>query len=320
MSAQTEFAAFMRELADDRKVDPLTYLKDVAATRNLADPDFRAVRAEALRILITRMREGTRLCDFQSELVFRPEGLFINLGGVLMECSHAIYHLKSTGPVSGPFAGNEIVDALRRRNVAVSTVVDIGANFGEVSLRLARAFPQARIVAVEPASANIGVLATNVKAQSFPTGGIEIVHAAITSRSGTVSIAKGIGTMNRVSMEGAHESFESVASIRLDELMDGLELHKADLVKIDIEGSEPMLRDAIVALGKRVDAYYIEFSQFAPFDDYIALAVALLSLGFRCHSESLATELRTAEEIAKHLRGAFAQGPIATTDLWFLQN
>jgi hypothetical protein len=92
----------------------------------------------------------------------------------------------------------------------------------------------------------------------------------------------------------------------------------ADFVKNDIEGGEPELRDALLALGHRVQPYYIEFSQFAPLDDYLALASALLSLNFACYDEAASSRFTTIEDVARHLKTAFATGPIAVTNLWFI--
>ena len=124
--------------------------------------------------------------------------------------------------------------------------------------------------------------------------------------------------MNRVIAAGDSDGTEPINCGRLDILFDRCDIRTADFVKIDIEGGEPKLTEALIALGNRVRAYYIEFSQFAPFDDYMALASALLSQHFICYDETAASKLRTVEDIARHIRTAFAPGPITATNLWFI--
>lgn len=124
--------------------------------------------------------------------------------------------------------------------------------------------------------------------------------------------------MNHLQRPGESAATEPVRCLRLDTLFDELGIGHADFVKIDIEGGEPKLKEAMLALGDRVRAYYIEFSQFAPIDDYIGLATAMLSRGFSCHDELFATRFVAADEVARYLRTEFTRGPIAVTNLWFL--
>jgi FkbM family methyltransferase len=243
--------------------------------------------------------------------------VFINVSGVLMESSRTGIYLKSSGT---PYQnqGTRLSQILDRMNINVSTAVDVGANFGEISLWLARAYPAARIVAIEPSSDNLSVFSLNMNAQNFSTNRLEIIQHAVSDHAGTVAMSTGAGAMNRVVAAGETKGTEPVQCDRLDTLFDRHRIRVADFVKIDIEGGEPQLRGALHALGGRVRSYYIEFSQFAPFDDYLALASTLLSLRFVCYDEAASTKLTTIEDVARHLRTAFASGPIAVTNLWFI--
>ncbi len=258
-----------------------------------------------------------KLCDFQNEIVLRPEGIFVNFDGILMESSHTALYLKNSGPPA-VHRGRHVSQTLNRLNIDVSTVVDVGANFGELSLWLTRECPHARIVAVEPSSDNLSVFKLNRKAQSFPTEHIEIVQQAISDRAEVAAIQRGASPMSRVVAPGDTAGTETVQCERLDVLFDKLGIKTADFVKIDIEGGEPKVKEALMALDERVRSYYIEFSQFAPLEDYLGLASALIGRKFTCYDETAAVRLNTAEEISRHLRAAFAPSKIAVTNLWFI--
>ena len=310
--------ALLSELEPYRKSDPLRYLKDLAAAIDVTQPDFRFLRAEILHGLSTKLQSAARVCDFCDEIVVRPQGVFVNIGGVLMESSRTGIYLKASGSAQASQA-SQLARTLNRFEVDVRTIVDIGANFGEISLGLAREFPRARIVAVEPSADNATIFEINRTAQSFAVDRVELVRAAIADQPGTVMMTRGQGGMTRVVETGSQTATESVTCERLDGLLDRLGITDADFVKIDIEGGEPKLREAMLALGRRVHAYYIEFSQFAPLAEYLSLAAALTGLGFKCFDDAAQVELDSLPEIEHHLGRAFEAGPMAVTNLWFVR-
>lgn len=314
---QEKYTALMRQIEAYRDIDPLLYLRGLAIAKSFGDSDLRFVRAGALHTLATKLHGAMAVCDFQNEIVLRPEGVFVNFDGILMESSHTPLYLKNSGPPSGHL-GRHVSRTLGRMNISVSTAVDVGKNFGELSLWLARECPKARIVAIEPSSDNLSVFERNRKAQSFSTEHIEVIQRAISDRSEVAAIQKGASPMSRVVAPGDATGTEAVQCERLDVLFDRLGIKTADFVKIDIEGGEPKVKEALMALGERVRSYYIEFSQFAPLADYLALASALIAGHFACYDETASLRLNTAEEIAGHLRTAFAPGKIAVTNLWFI--
>lgn len=317
MSEKVE--ALMRELAPLRKSDPLRFLQSIASAANIGQAEFRFLRAELLHALATKLHAAAGLCGFRDEIVVRPQGVFVNVGGVLMESSRTGIYLKSAGAAQQNQAA-ALCEQLHRFGIDVTTAVDVGANFGEISLGLARAFPAARVVAIEPSSENAAIFELNMSAQPFPVGNIELVRVAVSDRNEDAFMRRGDGAMSRVTAQSvAGAAMERVSCERLDTLFDRLGVAVADFVKIDIEGGEPKLRAGIAALHSRVRAYYIEFSQFAPLDEYLALAGELRDGGYACYDMDARTQLTATEEIAKHLQAAFAAGPVAVTNLWFVR-
>ncbi|MBY0511056.1 MAG: FkbM family methyltransferase [Rhodospirillaceae bacterium] len=307
MVKQTQYDALMRELSDQ--------LRGLVPAPDLRHTDNRFIRADVLQSFAVRLHAAMRLFDYPYEIVVRPEGIFVAISGVLLDVSSSGLYLKASGAPVG-LQAEVFAQTLRRRNIDVATFVDVGANFGEVSLSMAREYPAARIVAIEPSADNLAVFERNKQVQRFPTGNIEVVKLGIADKAGPAAISRGANPMSRVTPAGGADT-EAIMCERLDTLFDQRGIREADFVKIDIEGGEPKLKDALIALGRRVKAYCIEFSQFAPFDDYMTLTAALRAQQFECYDESAAVRLTSGEEIARHLRAAFAPGKIAVTNLWF---
>ena len=126
---------------------------------------------------------------------------------------------------------------LRRRR---PRIVDLGANIGLYALSEVSRFGSAcRVIAVEPDRENLALLAENV-AQNQMQDQIEIEDAAVGVENGTVLFHEGQDKLSHV-LRPSDEQGGAVEVRARDafQLMDG-----ADLVKIDIEGSEwPILRD-----------------------------------------------------------------------------
>lgn len=91
-----------------------------------------------------------------------------------------------------------------------------------------------------------------------------------------------------------------------------------DFVRIDSEGSEPKLTEAMMGLGPRVKSSFIEFSQFTPMAEYISLAMTLMSLNFDCFDQTGVRKFEIADAISEFLRSEFAASKIAVTKPWFV--
>lgn len=124
-------------------------------------------------------------------------------------------------------------------------IVDAGANIGASSVYFAYSFPQARVVAIEPADSNFELLVAN----STDTT-IECVHAALASNPGRVDLLDpGQGYWGFRTGTGASSAAgKTVQSIGCVTINDIYKTHAHDcapfMVKIDIEGGEDDLFSA----------------------------------------------------------------------------
>jgi FkbM family methyltransferase len=124
-----------------------------------------------------------------------------------------------------------------RLNFEPRTIVDVGANVGYASLRFAREFPNARIIAVEPAPANLVQLKKNCL--SYPN--ILLENCAIWPRSRRLRIARLEVDHNAYSIVEDPEG--DIQAMRIPDLLSRYGLERVELLKIDIEGGEYALFD-----------------------------------------------------------------------------
>lgn len=134
-------------------------------------------------------------------------------------------------------------------------IIDVGANIGWYTLRLAKAFPDLRIVALEPVAATYAQLAENVALNHLTN--VIMLPLALAEAPGEGHIVDAIGSsvsthlVTSISGGGKpRDGLEKVTISSLDLLCVGGAIEPV-FIKADIEGAElPMLRGASVTLGR----------------------------------------------------------------------
>jgi FkbM family methyltransferase len=138
---------------------------------------------------------------------------------------------------------------LTEAGIVPRAILDLGSFDGGDALRLARAFPAARVVTVEADPARHAVIARTLEGS-----GVELVHAAACDTDGPVpwypaevgGVVHSQGSLYRRSaraqrMHGFVRQAETpvtVPGLRFDTLIDRLGLGTPDLLHMDIEGAE----------------------------------------------------------------------------------
>ncbi len=122
-------------------------------------------------------------------------------------------------------------------------VVNAGANIGIYTLHAARVVGQAgRVYSFEPTPRTFGILRDNVQVNGLLETGIVILQqVALSDRSGAAKLAiydNDCGHNTLFSGEGVSDTVE-VRTTTLDEALAGE--RRVDIVKIDVEGAEPLL-------------------------------------------------------------------------------
>ncbi|MEL7429405.1 MAG: FkbM family methyltransferase [Pseudomonadota bacterium] len=170
-------------------------------------------------------------------------------------------NLKAQG--NSRLEGFDIIEELASSGIKKpSTIVDIGANFGEISLCFAQRFPKARIIAVEPVSSNIAVMEENLAVQDFDTSNIELVKLAVSDKLEEVRITNHLGSQNSIVAKRnlSHNRYETVACKSIDQIFSDAGIDQCDFLKIDIEGAEPDVREGLARVLPCVSIVQLEFS------------------------------------------------------------
>lgn len=118
------------------------------------------------------------------------------------------------------------------------TLIDCGANVGYATVYLLNRYPNLTAIVVEPDSANIEVCRRNLMAYSDR---VQIFHAGVWNCNSRL-VLSGVGWGVHVREANPNEASD-VEAIDLTFLINALPVNKADLLKVDIEGSEIVVFD-----------------------------------------------------------------------------
>jgi len=197
-----------------------------------------------------------RLGFFSPVVIGVGDQIRVSMDGIALSVEGTDRYFK-TSSRAGANDGASMVTFLRKIGIVdPRTIVDLGANFGEVSLYFAKLFPRARIVAVEPSPKNLGVLRSNIDFQTFSCDRIEVHEIAISSEIGICELFEAGGESSIVFQKSAHPIMvrtNSLAGFWKDNLLD-----KVEFVKVDIEGAAALLLDDLQTIGPKASVWLIE--------------------------------------------------------------
>ncbi len=136
-------------------------------------------------------------------------------------------------------------------------IIDAGAYVGYSAAYFAERFPQARILALEPDSANYEML--RLHAASYPR--ITAIHSALWSHAGHVLMndtGSGEWGYSLVAARDAARESATVATTTVDGVMQEYGVEAISLLKMDIEGAEKTVFDHCLPWIDTVDTIAIE--------------------------------------------------------------
>ncbi len=119
---------------------------------------------------------------------------------------------------------------------APATIIDCGANVGMATVFFKNAFPDARVIAVEPDPANFALLERNAGKYE----GVTCLQMGIWNKTGILEINNRHFNNNSGFMveEVAERRADSIDAISIDGIMERFGLSSIDVLKVDIEGAE----------------------------------------------------------------------------------
>ena len=120
------------------------------------------------------------------------------------------------------------------------TIVDAGANIGLAALFLARSFPGARVICIEPEPGNVRMCRTNLDLNGHQDA--TVVASALWDTEGPVQLSRGFRDGREWAFhvgDGAEEpGGTTVEGVRLGILMERVGVERIDILKLDVEGAE----------------------------------------------------------------------------------
>lgn len=182
----------------------------------------------------------------------------------------SVLHLYVRPGTSDVTLFNDIYHGLYEWDFAVApdVIVEAGAYIGLSTTYLARKYPNARIIAIEPDEDNYELLVRNTAWNE----NISTIHAALWTESGSVSLGdpgKGDWALRvseaDVTGEVDQSELSRVPAVTIPEVMRTYQLDKIDLLKLDIEGSEKEIFETSQPWIDCVDAISVELhDRFKP--------------------------------------------------------
>ncbi|HEU0300252.1 MAG TPA: FkbM family methyltransferase [Longimicrobium sp.] len=203
---------------------------------------FRAARAVVRRLPAGRFRaferlSRVRLAPFEDQL----DG---ELGGWRYGCDLRNV-IAREACLTGRTAPAETA-VVRAGSPPGGTFVDVGANWGYFTLVGAHAVgPGGRVVALEPDPRVHAELCANVARNGIRT--VTVLPVAAADREGEAVLSgyaeadRNRGVSSLVAAPAGEAAAFTVRTAPLDDLLDGLGIERADLVKIDVEGAEELV-------------------------------------------------------------------------------
>ena len=290
---------------------------------DVSRPFFRGLRWKLLRKRSSQLTELCRVLDFrQTVCVDQSRGVAVECDGVRLSCEGTNRYFKVVGSQPGNEAAEQIA-ILRHYGITPRRVIDIGANFGEISLYFAKNIPGCRVLAIEASPENVEILRDNLAMQPRWSEQIRVEEVAVGDRAGRVEISTKLGSENSiipgVRSSSGHErvGLRRVPMRRLGDIVAGSEFERPDFIKVDIEGAEPLLGEDLRDLEPK--AMVVEYSYKNTPSAYARLTRTLLSVGYvtRTKSDEDIDVLDFIDENSKN-EWEWRSGFVCA-DIWFIR-
>ncbi|MDG2242067.1 MAG: FkbM family methyltransferase [Rhodospirillaceae bacterium] len=141
---------------------------------------------------------------------------------------------------------------------SVETVVDVGANVGAFTIFMAAHFSDARFYCFEPSPGAVEFLRRNV----VQTQSAEVFPIGLFSKDTSMPLFEGAYQCLQNSLYNSAETSEETQTVELRHagcMMNELELDHISILKIDTEGAELPVLEALGARLREIDQIYLEY-------------------------------------------------------------
>jgi len=144
------------------------------------------------------------------------------------------------------------------------TVIDVGCATGEFVVHALQQGASV-VVAVDPASASLELLRTNLRLNDLPTSHVVVECAAVVARERMMRLPQkeaGLRSLHAAATEVRNDSADAVPGKTLSALLKALPDRRCDLVKLDCEGAEfEIILDTPDAVFDRIMRIVMEYHE-----------------------------------------------------------
>lgn len=184
--------------------------------------------------------------------------------------------------------------SLVRLGPGIKTAFDVGANVGDMTMAMCKAFPEATVHAFEPYSKTFETLRARVEASPYRDR-VKLHNFGFYDKKATapLHVTSFHGANSLVAISSAYhvfnphireEDLEDVQLVRLDDFVGESGISHIDLMKVDVEGAEfEVFAGGVRTLSSMIDTIICEMS-FARFPrergEYIRVCQLLQDSGF----------------------------------------
>ena len=282
---------------------------------NIQAYENRNLRAEALRRRAEKLKDVIEQVEYRQGILVFDNKIFSLCDGVFLNTKRNNRYFKVPADMPGN-QGKGMYDFLKSKSIIVKTMVDVGANYGEISLYFSRQDPETKILAIEASPENFGILKSNYDFQFFPTNNLTLVNEAVSDKAGEMEISRGHGSENSVIFSGGEDKNvlkDKVKSDTLSSIIKRYGFSEIDFLKIDIEGAEPLLLQSLKEIISRVKAVIIEIGNNINKDEYLPLVKLFFESSMICYrdGEDSSNPYDKIKEIISNSKEGM--------DLWFIR-
>ena len=224
-----------------------------------------------LRSIIKTLSEVNKKIGLKNIIAISPDGRSYSIqDGIMLNNQGTNRYLKWRTDNSNE--GYLMNQQITKYGIIPHTIMDIGGNYGEISLYFSKKYPKSKIYCIEGSPQNILIMEDNLSIQNFSTSNIQLIKKIVSNKTGLVEITTELGSENSIvfskTLDETKRSKRSVIveAKTLIDICKELEIKEIDFLKIDIEGAEPLLEESLNILLPNIKSMLVEFSDKNSFE------------------------------------------------------
>jgi FkbM family methyltransferase len=270
-------------------------------------------RSRALKRAVQKFSKALGTIDFQQAILVSPKDSFTFSDGIFLSNKGTDRYFKTRGAHGN--RGRDMMQFVESKQIVLDTVIDIGANFGEISLYFSKHSRARHILAVEPSPQNLVIMRENLASSPSDISNIIVAPVAISDKDGEVTIYEGSYSMNSIVRQTRSKKSSQVRALSFESLLtEFLPGKTIDFLKIDVEQAEFLLFDDLLKYATKIRSMLIEFSDPARIAAYHEFAGKLIDTGFACYLNN-----DQKDPLAKHALDQVFNKSLRTIDIWFVR-